>query len=77
MSNINSFCLVNPNRTNVKRFSINNKSEDRSGEDIFIDSGKSQGHLDIKTIYEEKSFSKINENSEIYKRLLFQGWRKN
>ena len=77
MSDTDSFWLINSNRTEVKRFLKNNKSEDKFFEYIFVDTGEIIGILGDKPPLMKKRVSvKINEAREIYKRLLSQGWRK-
>ena len=77
MTNAYSFWLINPNRTEVKRFIKNNKSEDRFFEYMFVDTGDIIGILGDKPPLMKKRVSvKINDAREIYKRLLSQGWRK-
>ena len=77
MINVNSFWLINSNRTEVKRFLKNNKSEDRFYEYMFIDTGEIIGVLgDKPPLMKTRVSIKINKAREIYKRLLSQGWRK-
>ena len=77
MSNADSFWLINSNRTEVKRFLKNNKSEDRFFEYMFIDTGEIIGVLgDKPPLMKTRVSIKINKAREIYKRLLSQGWRK-
>ena len=77
MSNVNSFWLINSNRTEVKRFLKNNKNEDRFFEYMFIDTGEIIGVLgDKPPLMKTRVSIKINKAREIYKRLLSQGWRK-
>ena len=77
MSNVDSFWLINSNRTEVKRFLKNNKSEDRFFEYMFIDTGEIIGLLGDKPPLMKKRVSiKTNKAREIYKRLLSQGWSK-
>ena len=75
MSNVDSFWLINSNRTEVKRFK--KKSEDRFFEYMFIDTGEIIGLLgDKPPLMKTRVSIKINKAREIYKRLLSQGWRK-
>ena len=77
MRNVDSFWLINSNRTEVKRFLKNNKSEDRFFEYMFIDTGEIIGVLgDKPPLMKTRVSIKINKAREIYKRLLSQGWRK-
>ena len=72
-----SHWLINPNRTELKRFIRNNKSIDGVFEYMFIDTGKIVGGLGkepplmTNTVSVEKDLAR-----EIYERLLSQGWRK-
>ena len=76
MTNAYSFWLINPNRTEVKRFIKNNKSEDRFFEYMFVDSGNIIGYIgDNPPLMKTRVSLKIDEAREIYKRLLSQGWR--
>ena len=76
MSNNESFWLINSNRTEVKRFLKNNKSEDRFFDYFFVDTGDIIGVLGDKPPLMKKRVSlRINEAREIYKKLLTQGWR--
>ena len=77
MRNVDSFWLINSNRTEVKRFFKKNKSEDRFFEYMFIDTGEIIGVLgDKPPLMKTRVSIKINKAREIYKRLLSQGWRK-
>ena len=77
MRNVDSFWLINSNRTEVKRFLKNNKIEDRFFEYMFIDTGEIIGVLgDKPPLMKTRVSIKINKAREIYKRLLSQGWRK-
>ena len=77
MSNADSFWLINSNRTEVKRFLKNNKSENRFYEYMFVDTGEIVGILgDKPPLMKTRVSIKINEAREIYKRLLSKGWRK-
>tara|TARA_Y100000991_G_C21737840_1_gene249216 strand:- start:204 stop:455 length:252 start_codon:yes stop_codon:yes gene_type:complete len=76
MIDADSFWLINSNRTEVKRFLKNNKSEDRFFEYIFVDTGEIIGILgDKPPLMKTRVSVKINQAREIYKRLLSQGWR--
>tara|TARA_B100001029_G_C14634332_1_gene220887 strand:- start:138 stop:389 length:252 start_codon:yes stop_codon:yes gene_type:complete len=76
MTNAYSFWLINSNRTEVKRFIKNTKSEDRFFEYMFVDTGKIIGILgDNPPLMKTRVSVKTNEAREIYKRLLSQGWR--
>ena len=72
-----SHWLINPNRTEVKRFIKNDKSVDGVFEYMFVDTGKIVGVLGkepplmITTISVDIDFAR-----EIYERLISQGWSK-
>ena len=69
--------LVNPNRSEVKRFIKNDKSIDEVFEYMFIDSGKIVGVLGKQPPVITTTVSvEIDLAREIYERLLTQGWRK-
>ena len=69
--------LINPSKTEVKRFIKNDKSIDRVFEYIFIDTGKIVGLLGKEPPVMETTVSvDIDLAREIYERLLSQGWRK-
>ena len=75
MSNADSFWLINLERTEVKRFLKNNKSEDRFFEYMFIDTGEIIGILgDKPPLMKTRVSIKIKKAREIYKRLLSKGW---
>ena len=72
-----SYCLINSNKTEVKRFIKNDKSIDGVFEYMFVETGKIIGVLGqenpiITTIVSVD----IDLAREIYERLLSQGWRK-
>ena len=72
-----SYWLINLSRTEVKRFTKNDKSIDGVFEYMFIDTGKIIGvfgkepPLITTTVSVETDLAR-----EIYERLLSQGWRK-
>ena len=69
--------LINPNRSEVKRFIKNGKSIDGVFEYMFIDTGEIVGVLGKEPPVMTTSVSvEIDLAREIYERLLFQGWRK-
>ena len=71
-----SHWLINPSKTEVKRFIKNDKSIDRVFEYIFIDTGKIVGLLGKEPPLMETTVSvDIDLAREIYERLLSQGWR--
>ena len=72
-----SYWLINPNKTEVKRFIKNNKSIDGIFEYIFIDTGKIEGELGKEPPLMTTTVSvEIDLAREIYVRLLSQGWSK-
>ena len=72
-----SHWLINPNRTEVKRFLRNDKSIDGVFEYMFVDTGKIVNQLEKKPPLMTTSVSvDIDLAREIYERLLSQGWRK-
>ena len=72
-----SYWLINPNRTEVKRFIKNEKSIDGVFEYMFVDTGKVVGKLEKDPPVMTTTVSvDIDLAREIYERLLFQGWRK-
>ena len=69
--------LINPNRSEVKRFIKNGKSIDGVFEYMFIDTGEIVGVLGKKPPVMTTSVSvEIDLAREIYERLLSQGWRR-
>ena len=72
-----SHWLINPNRTEVKRFIRNDKSIDGVFEYMFVDTGKIVDLLEKKTLVMITTVSvDIDLAREIYERLTSQGWRK-
>ena len=73
---IKSYWLINSNRSEVKRFTKNDKSIDGVFEYMFIDTGKIVGGSGNKQPVMTNTVSvEIDLAREIYKRLLSQGWR--
>ena len=69
--------LINPNRSEVKRFIKNGKSIDGVFEYMFIDTGEIVGVLGKEPPVMTTTVSvEIDLAREIYGRLLSQGWRK-
>tara|TARA_B100001115_G_scaffold75747_1_gene55842 strand:- start:1334 stop:1570 length:237 start_codon:yes stop_codon:yes gene_type:complete len=69
--------LINPNRSEVKRFIKNGKSIDGVFEYMFIDTGKIVGVFGKEPPVMITSVSvEIDLAREIYERLLSQGWRR-
>ena len=72
-----SYWLINSNRSEVRKFTKNDKSIDAIFEYMFIDSGKIVGVLGKKPPVMTSTVSvDIDLAREIYERLLSQGWRK-
>ena len=72
-----SYWLINPNRTEVKKFIKNDKSIDGVFEFMFIDTGKIVGPFGSESPLITTSVSvEIDLAREIYERLLSQGWKK-
>ena len=72
-----SYWLINSNRSEVKRFTKNDKSIDGVFEYMFIDTGKIEGGLGNEPPVITNIVSvEIDLAREIYERLLSQGWRK-
>ena len=72
-----SYWLINSNRSEVKRFTKNDKSIEGVFEYMFIDSGNIVGLLGKEPPVITTTVSvEIELAREIYERLLSQGWRK-
>ena len=72
-----SYWLINSNRSEVKRFTKNNKSIEGVFEYMFIDSGYIVGVLGKEPPIMTTTVSvEIELAREIYERLLSHGWRK-
>ena len=72
-----SYWLINSKRSEVKRFTKNNKSIEGVFEYMFIDSGNIVGVLGEEPPVMTSTVSvEIELAREIYERLLSQGWRK-
>ena len=72
-----SYWLININRSEVKRFTKNDKSIEGVFEYMFIDSGKIIAVLGKEPPVMTTTVSvEIELAREIYERLLSQGWRK-
>ena len=72
-----SYWLINPKRTEVKRFMKNDKSVDGVFEYMFVDTGKIVGALGKQPPVMTTTVSvDIDLAREIYERLISQGWRK-
>ena len=72
-----SHWLINPNRTEVKRFIKNEKSIDGVFEYMFVDTGKIVGIFGKEPPMMTTTVSvDIELAREIYERLISQGWSK-
>ena len=72
-----SHWLINPNKTEVKRFIKNDKSIDGVFEYMFVDTGKIVGLLGREPPLITTTVSvDIDLAREIYERLISQGWKK-
>ena len=72
-----SYWLINPKRTEVKRFIKNDKSIDGVFEYMFVDTGKIVGVLGKEPPLMKTTISvDIDLAREIYERLISQGWKK-
>ena len=72
-----SYWLINPNRTEVKRFIKNDKSIDGVFEYMFVDTGKIVGLFGKEPpIITNTVAVDIDLAREIYERLILNGWRK-
>ena len=72
---IKSHWLINPNRTEVKRFIKNDKSIDGVFEYMFVDTGKIVGMFGEEPPIMTTTVSvDIELAREIYERLISQGW---
>ena len=72
-----SHWLINPKRTEVKRFIKNDKSIDGVFEYMFVDTGKIVGVLGKKAPVMTTTVSvDIDLAREIYERLISHGWKK-
>jgi len=72
-----SHWLINPNRTEVKRFIKNEKSIDGVFEYMFVDTGKIVGMFGEEPPIMTTTVSvDIELAREIYERLISKGWRK-
>ena len=72
-----SYWLINPKRTEVKRFIKNDKSIDGVFEYMFVDTGEIVGLFGEEPPLMKTTVSvDIELAREIYERLISQGWRK-
>ena len=72
-----SYWLINPKRTEVKRFIKNEKSIDGVFEYMFVDTGKIVGMFGKEPPVMTTTISvDIDLAREIYERLISQGWKK-
>ena len=70
------YWLINSNRSKVKRFMENRVNEDQFNKYVFIDNGKIIGVLgkEPPLLINREEF-KLEEAREIWKKLIYQGWR--
>ena len=72
-----SYWLINPKRTEVKRFIKNDKSVDGVFEYMFVDTAEIVGELGKESPAIKTTVCvDIELAREIYERLISQGWRK-
>ncbi len=72
-----SYWLINPKRTEVKRFIKNDKSVDGVFEYMFVDTGKIDGVFGKEPPLMTTTISvDIDLAREIYERLIAHGWNK-
>ena len=71
-----SHWLINPKRTEVKRFIKNDKSIDGVFEYMFVDTGKIVGVLGKEPpVMQKREELKIEKARDEWKKLISQGWR--
>ena len=71
-----SHWLINPKRTEVKRFIKNDKSIDGVFEYMFVDTGKIVGVLGKEPpVMQKREELKIEKAREEWNKLISQGWR--
>ena len=72
-----SYWLINSNRSEVRRFTKNDKSIEGVFEYMFIDTGKIVGVLENQKIVIISTVSvEIDLAREIYERLISHGWKR-
>ena len=68
--------LINPNRSRVKRFTINKKNKDKFFEYMFVDTRKIVGVLGKEPpVMQKREELKIEKARDEWKKLISQGWR--
>ena len=71
------YWLINPNRSEIRRFTENRASEDQFNKYIFVDSGKIVGVFGQEPpLLQRREEVKLEEAREIWKKLVSQGWRR-
>jgi len=71
------YWLINSNRSEVRRFTENGSNEDQFHKYVFIDYGKIIGVLGQEPpLLKKREEFKIEEAREIWKGLIYQGWRR-
>ncbi len=72
------YWLINPNRSEVRRFTENRANEDQFNKYVFIDNGKIVGYLGKEPpLLQKREEVKIEEAREIWNKLIVQGMEKN
>ena len=72
-----SYWLINSNRSEVKRFIKNKYNRDQFFDYVFIDSGKIVGVLGKEPpLMNKREEVKIEEDRDIWKKLITRGWRR-
>ena len=71
------YWLINSNRSEVRRFSVNRENKDQFNKYVFIDNGKIIGVLGkAPPLLQRREEFKLEEARDIWKRLITQGWRR-
>ena len=71
------YWLINPNRSEVRRFTENRANEDQFYKYVFIDNGKIVGYLGKEPpLLQNREEFKLEEAREIWKKLIAQGWKR-
>ena len=71
------YWLINPNRSEVRRFTENRVNEDQFNRYVFIDNGKIVGYLGNEPpLLQKREEVKIEEARKLWKKLIDQGWRR-
>ena len=71
------YWLINSNRSEVRRFTVNRENKDQFNKYVFIDIGKIIGVLGkVPPLLQKREEFKLEEARDIWKRLITQGWRR-